>query len=86
MCVHEMRRYDPPSRARSQTLLMMRVAVVPPNVRANRPAQAGRLGPAGENVPCNTGRAKVATTMIYTHVLKVGGGGVRSPVDSLALE
>jgi hypothetical protein len=65
---------------------MMRVAVVPPNVRANRPAQAGRLGPAGENVPCNTGRAKVATTMIYTHVLKVGGGGVRSPVDSLALE
>jgi hypothetical protein len=23
--------------------------------------------------------------MIYTHVLKVGGGGVRSPVDSLPL-
>lgn len=29
------------------------------------------------------GHANVATTMIYTHVLKVGGGGVRSPVDSL---
>jgi integron integrase len=30
------------------------------------------------------GHADVATTMIYTHVLKVGGGGVRSPIDSLA--
>ena len=29
------------------------------------------------------GHADVATTMIYTHVLKVGGGGVRSPVDSM---
>lgn len=31
------------------------------------------------------GHADVATTMIYTHVLKVGRGGVRSPLDSLAL-
>ena len=29
------------------------------------------------------GHADVATTMIYTHVLKVGGGGVRSPMDCL---
>ncbi len=29
------------------------------------------------------GHAHVETTMIYTHVLKVGGGGVRSPMDSL---
>jgi integron integrase len=29
------------------------------------------------------GHADVATTLIYTHVLKVGGGGVRSPLDSL---
>lgn len=29
------------------------------------------------------GHADVATTMIYTHVLKVGGGGVRSPMDVL---
>jgi integron integrase len=29
------------------------------------------------------GHADVATTMIYTHVLKIGGKGVRSPVDSL---
>jgi integrase len=29
------------------------------------------------------GHADVATTMVYTHVLKVGGGAVRSPMDSL---
>ncbi len=29
------------------------------------------------------GHANVSTTMIYTHVLKVGGGGVRSPLDAL---
>jgi len=29
------------------------------------------------------GHADVATAMIYTHVLKVGGGGVPSPLDSL---
>jgi integron integrase len=31
------------------------------------------------------GHADVATTMIYTHVLKVGGGAVRSPMDLILL-
>jgi hypothetical protein len=29
-------------------------------------------------------RADVATTMIYTHVLKLGGGAVRSPLDAMS--
>jgi integron integrase len=32
------------------------------------------------------GHADVATTMIYTHVLKIGGGGVRSPLDLPRIE
>jgi integrase len=31
------------------------------------------------------GHADVATTRIYTHVLEVGGGAVRSPVDAAEL-
>lgn len=31
------------------------------------------------------GHRDVATTMIYTHVLKVGGGAVRSPMDSMLM-
>jgi len=31
------------------------------------------------------GHADVATTMICTHLLKLGGGAVRSPIDTMSL-
>ena len=42
--------------------------------------QAGHDLRAVQELP---GRSDVATAMIHTRVLKVGGGGARSPMDSL---
>ena len=39
------------------------------------------MKPTQANTASST--SDVATTMIYTHVLKLGGGGVRSPADTL---
>ena len=43
--------------------------------------------PATTSAPCRScsATADVSTTMIYTHVLKLGGGAVRSPLDALML-
>ena len=47
------------------------------------PATLGSSGYDIRTVQDLLGHSDVSTTMIYTHVLKVGGAGVRSPLDAL---
>ena len=44
-----------------------------PDVHSLAPFRAAKL----------LGQSDVSTTMIYTHVLELAGGGVRSPLDDL---
>jgi hypothetical protein len=56
---------------------------------AAAPVAPGRVGSSCSRWPaCRSGgcAADFSTTMIYTHVLNLGGMGVRSPIDTLALD
>lgn len=68
----------PPASSSSPPATATPVPTPTPPTHASAAAQPPRL------LDAVRAQADVSTTMIYTHVLRLGGGAVRSPLDSLA--